>query len=164
MGGLDLTGHGGDRGVALLVDRRLLLSSRRLLRRRLGGPGRLARAIEEGVAEGIGVSARVIVRREDELGRVVAGNPFVDGRRDPALLHVTFSAGEPDPQAVRELAATSFDADEVHVAGREVYLHCPNGYGRSKLSNAFLERKLGVVATTRSWKTVTALAEMARGK
>jgi uncharacterized protein (DUF1697 family) len=36
----------------------------------------------------------------------------------------------------------------------------PNGYGRSKLNNALLERRLGVAATTRNWRTVTALAEL----
>jgi uncharacterized protein (DUF1697 family) len=42
-----------------------------------------------------------------------------------------------------------------------VYLHTPNGYGRSKLSNAFFERRLGTRATTRNWKTVSKLAELA---
>ena len=42
-----------------------------------------------------------------------------------------------------------------------MYLHCPQGYGRSKLSNAFFEKQLGVAATTRNWRTVTALAELA---
>jgi uncharacterized protein (DUF1697 family) len=58
-----------------------------------------------------------------------------------------------------ELAAP----DELRVVGREVYLHCPNGYGRSKLTNAFFERRLGVAATTRNWKTVTKLAELVAG-
>jgi uncharacterized protein (DUF1697 family) len=49
------------------------------------------------------------------------------------------------------------------LAGREVYLHCPDGYGRTKLSNAFLERKLGVAATTRNWKSVTALHDLMGG-
>jgi uncharacterized protein (DUF1697 family) len=44
-----------------------------------------------------------------------------------------------------------------------VYLHCPQGYGRSKLSNAFFEKQLGVAATTRNWRTVTTLAELAAG-
>lgn len=39
-------------------------------------------------------------------------------------------------------------------------MNTPNGYGRTKLSNAFFERKLKVAATTRNWKTVTALHDM----
>ena len=50
--------------------------------------------------------------------------------------------------------------DEFRLVGREIYLHFPGGYGRSKLSNAYFEKQLGVVATTRNWKTVTALAEL----
>ena len=42
-----------------------------------------------------------------------------------------------------------------------VYLHCPFGYGRSQLSNAFFEKQLGVAATTRNWRTVTALTDLA---
>jgi uncharacterized protein (DUF1697 family) len=45
--------------------------------------------------------------------------------------------------------------------GREVYFHLPGGYGRSKLSNAFIEKQLAVAATTRNWRTVTALALLA---
>lgn len=42
-----------------------------------------------------------------------------------------------------------------------VYLKLPQGYGRTKLTNAWFERKLGTAATTRNWRTVCALAEMA---
>ena len=46
----------------------------------------------------------------------------------------------------------------MRLAGRDVYLHYRSGAGRSKLSNAFLERSLGVRATSRNWRTVKALA------
>jgi uncharacterized protein (DUF1697 family) len=50
--------------------------------------------------------------------------------------------------------------DEFRVVGKEVHLYCPQGYGRSKLTNAYFEKQLGVAATTRNWKTVTSLAEL----
>jgi uncharacterized protein (DUF1697 family) len=59
------------------------------------------------------------------------------------------------------VSGTSFDGEELHVKGREIYLHYPGGYGRSKLSNALLEKQLAVKATTRNWKTVTTLADLA---
>jgi len=46
------------------------------------------------------------------------------------------------------------------VLGDCVYLYCPNGYGRTKLSNSFLERRLGTAATTRNWRTVNAIHDM----
>jgi uncharacterized protein (DUF1697 family) len=51
-------------------------------------------------------------------------------------------------------------ADRWHAAGEEVYLHCPGGYGRSKLNNTAIEKLLATRATTRNWNTVRALCEM----
>jgi uncharacterized protein (DUF1697 family) len=42
-----------------------------------------------------------------------------------------------------------------------VYLHCPNGYGTTKINNSFFEKRLKVDATTRNWNTVNKLAELA---
>ena len=76
-------------------------------------------------------------------------------------LHVTFLADRPSAGRARELDGMQYEPDEFRVIGRDVYLHCPNGYGRTKLSNAFFEKQLGVSATTRNWKTVNALAALA---
>jgi uncharacterized protein (DUF1697 family) len=56
----------------------------------------------------------------------------------------------------------SGNTDEFVRCGQEIYLFCPNGYGKTKLSNNFFERKLKVAATTRNWKTVNALYTLAR--
>jgi len=45
-----------------------------------------------------------------------------------------------------------------------IYLYCPNGYGRTKLNNAFFEKALKVPATTRNWRTVRALQELAAAR
>lgn len=55
----------------------------------------------------------------------------------------------------------SWRKDEFIIHGKEVYLFCPNGYGKTKFSNTFFEKKLSVSATTRNWKTVNALCEIA---
>jgi len=47
------------------------------------------------------------------------------------------------------------------VKGREIYLWLPNGFGRSKLSNAYFDSKLATVSTARNWRTVLKLKEMA---
>ena len=52
------------------------------------------------------------------------------------------------------------EMDEFAIIGQEVFLFCPNGYGRTKLSNNWFERKLNQVATTRNWKTVNTLYQM----
>lgn len=128
-----------------------------------GSAATAARAIEERMAERLGWSVPVVVRTKAELGAVLGASPFAGEGLDQAKLHVTFLAGAPDPAGSRRLAAEAdrFGDDRAVVLGREVYLHCPAGYGRSKLDNAFLERRLGAAATTRNWRTVTTLAGMA---
>lgn len=122
-------------------------------------PAELERAIEKAISSGLGLDVTVIVRTAGRLAKLVERSPYgaAEGQ------HVTFLAEKPDARRARELAETSFDPDEFRVSGREVYLHLPKGYGGSKLSNAFFEKQLGVRATTRNWRTVTALAELAAG-
>jgi uncharacterized protein (DUF1697 family) len=122
----------------------------------------LARAAENEITAVLGIDARVLVRSARQLGTIVGRNPFVAARRDASTLHATFLAERPERGRGRALSGREFGRDELHLLGREVYLHCPDGYGRSKLTNAFIERELGVAATTRNWKTVTKLAELVK--
>lgn len=122
-------------------------------------PGDLAAMIEKGIKDAQDLDLRVVVRTAAEMAQVATSRPFPDA--DPAHLHVTFLDAIPDAAAVEALDGARFAPDVFRVEGRDVFLHCPNGYGRSRLSNDFFERKLGVAATTRNWRTVTALAELA---
>ena len=125
--------------------------------------GGLAAAIEQEIEAELGLEIRVLVRKPAELETLVARNPFVKEASDQKQLHVTFLAGRAPAAKVKQLDPKHSEPDEFRVVGHEVYLYCPNGYGRSKLSNAYFEKKLGVAATTRNWRTVTALAELANG-
>jgi uncharacterized protein (DUF1697 family) len=51
-------------------------------------------------------------------------------------------------------------ADEAMLVGLEVHLHCPDGLGTSRLPGLLSEKRLGVAATARNWRTVTRLADM----
>ena len=84
-------------------------------------------------------------------------NPFLPGHEeDLRFLHLTILEKDPG-----QLPPLSFDTkDQFEQRGRLIYLFCPGGYGRSKLTNTFWERKAGCAATTRNWKTVRKLAEM----
>lgn len=122
-------------------------------------PAELARAIEQGLA-GLGVSSRVLLRTGKQLAAVLVQNPFLARESDPVKLHVTFLAERPAADRIPKLQVPAGETATFHLAGTEVYLHCPDGYGRTKLTNSFLETRLGTAATTRNWRTVTALAEL----
>jgi uncharacterized protein (DUF1697 family) len=121
----------------------------------------ITKALEGGLENVLGTRVPVIVRTGKDLDAVVHGNPYVAAGQDLKALHVTFMAARPDPRAVESATPKRADGDEFQVVGREIYLLCPNGYGNTKLTNTFFERKLGAQATTRNWKTVATLAELA---
>lgn len=124
-------------------------------------PIRLVANLERKIGSKFGVGVSIIVRTPAELSKVLAQNPFVRSGADTGHLHVTFLSKTPVRNRVSQLERVATGADRFAVAGRQVYLYCPNGYGRTKLSNAFFERHLELDATTRNWRTVTKLAELA---
>jgi uncharacterized protein (DUF1697 family) len=125
----------------------------------------LADAIEAGLKTALGMNIAVVLRTPGDYQRLIESNPFLHGRQaDPASLHVTFLKQAPsDLQAGQRLAPPG-SVDEYILLGQDVFLFCPNGYGKTRLSNAFFERKLGTPATTRNWKTVLALHHMVYGQ
>jgi uncharacterized protein (DUF1697 family) len=123
-------------------------------------PGTLTDAIQKRISRNLGLSVTVLLRTRQQLAKVFSGNPLANDNREPTKLHITFLTAKPDPARVRTLDPKRAEPDEFRVIGQEIYLHCPNGYGKSKLTNAYFEKQLGVGATTRNWKTVTKLAEL----
>jgi uncharacterized protein (DUF1697 family) len=121
----------------------------------------VADTITRRIAEDLGLDVTVVVRTSRELSTIVTTNPLKKSKVDPSKLHVTFLATSPAAAKAHAIAAPSGTRDQFTVVGREVYLHCPEGYGRTKLNNAFFEKQLGVAATTRNWKTVQTLTTLA---
>ena len=122
-------------------------------------PRGLSPIIASKIKEEFGFDAVVINRTREEISLIIKGMPFrgVDEDR----VHVTFLSVAPSRIPVAELEAARGKTERFRSLGREVYLYCPEGYGRAKLSNSFLEKKLGVSATTRNWRTVMALGALA---
>jgi uncharacterized protein (DUF1697 family) len=116
----------------------------------------VARQLEQAVEETFGVSNPIVLRTFAELVRVARGHPF---GADTSQTYVAFLAREPeDAQALESLDVAP---DRFELVGSDVYLHYPNGVTGARLGGAVLERRLGVAATIRNWRTVTRLAELA---
>jgi uncharacterized protein (DUF1697 family) len=120
----------------------------------------LAGAIEAAIAAETGLAVPVVVRSGAELAGIVANNPFPDAAADPATLHVTFLGAAPDPERVAALAEVDRGEDDFRVAGDVVYLFYPNKLTGATFMPTGLDAALGVVATSRNWRTVTKLAEL----
>jgi uncharacterized protein (DUF1697 family) len=125
---------------------------------------KLARTLKPTIDAQTRLPVTVVIRDAAEMAGIVAGNPFVKQKGvDVAKLHVTLLEKVPVKPALDRLSALAGSRDEFRMAGSEIYLHCPINYGETKLSNTAIEKVFGVGATTRNWKTVTTLHEMATG-
>jgi uncharacterized protein (DUF1697 family) len=104
----------------------------------------------------------VFVMHTAMLKKILRQNPFLDAPgKDPAFFHISFLDKKPDPEKIKLLQLHDYGPDQFFVKDQTIYLYCPNGYGKTKLSNTFLENKLKVNATTRNWKTGNVLLKMA---
>ena len=123
----------------------------------------LEQIIEQAITKKYAFDVPVLIITPEELSRVIAKNPFLkDKTVDPEKLHVTFLSTKPVQELLDKLAPAHYLPDRFNIIGSTVYLSCPNGYGQTKLTNTFFENKLKVRATTRNWKTVKKLLEIAQ--
>ena len=132
------------------------------------GAERVARAVPEVISESIskhyGLQIPVVVRTAEELQRAVQANPFLRIAADVATLHVAFLAERPTATRLASLDPLRSPPDEAIAMNREVYLRLPNGAGRTKFTNAYLDSKLATTSTVRNWRTVLTLVEMATSR
>ncbi len=121
---------------------------------------KLAGKISAAIEKKRGFAPHVLVLDAKALEQAVDGNPFPETVAEPKSLHVFFLDSKPAKVALKSLAGIKSDNERFELRGSLFYLHAPDGIGRSKLA-ANVERKLGVRATSRNWRTVCRLLEIA---
>lgn len=105
-----------------------------------------------------GLRVPVVLRTAEALARIRDDNPFPDA--DPKALHVMFLRDAPAPAKVAALDPDRSPGDAFVVRGANVYVCCPNGVARTKLTNAWFDAQLGTVSTGRNWRTLGKLIEL----
>ncbi|HEY3682672.1 MAG TPA: DUF1697 domain-containing protein [Streptosporangiaceae bacterium] len=125
-----------------------------------GDRAKLAATIADAIESAMAVTTTVLLRTRDELAALIAADPYGAQGIDPARRYVTFLDSAPAPGLVAALDPAYGAPDEFTVGDRAVYVHCPNGYGRTKLSNAFFERRLKVPATSRGFRVTAKLLDL----
>jgi len=129
---------------------------------RSNDPLSIGTSIEKAIVKSFGFPVPVVLRRPAEFRKVIIKCPFLGAARmDESGLYVTFLKSRPTPLLVKAMALVAAEnTDTYEIAGNEIYMHCPNGYGKTLFSNNFFEKHLKVAATTRNWKTVQTLMAM----
>lgn len=107
------------------------------------------------IKEHIGAELAIVARTGDELRQMIDNNPFQgDEHLVARVFYVSFQELPPEDK-VQELLSQDFPPEKLYIDGMAGYMYIPQAFSNSKLSNNFLERKLGVAATTRNFNTIT---------
>jgi len=132
-----------------------------------GATTKIADELETAIADELGVTCRVVVLTSAQLAKAVAANPYPD-QPDPKRVHAFFLTGEAGADArnhvaqAQERAAAKGSRDEAAIVGRVLYLHTPDGFGRSELAAELSKggKRNAAEGTARNWATVTKLLAM----
>ncbi|MEN8250176.1 MAG: DUF1697 domain-containing protein [Bacteroidota bacterium] len=121
----------------------------------------LSHLIEEAIARRFYFSVPVIIRTAHEIEQLIKTNPFKkEAKTDPNLVLFTLLKNAPQPNELSRFDDIDYSPDRFELHGNAIFLHCPNGYGKSKLTNNYFEKMLKTNATTRNWKTLTRILEL----
>jgi uncharacterized protein (DUF1697 family) len=109
----------------------------------------------------LGFETTIILRTAAELRAISENNPYLSPKVDTKFLHVLFLNDEPNLTDVVELSPVCDREEAFSLRGREIFLYLPYGSGRSKMASYPFDKKLRTVGSTRNWRTVLTLLEMA---
>jgi uncharacterized protein (DUF1697 family) len=127
----------------------------------LRSPARVGRQVHDLIAEHFGVDTPVIMRTGAQLAEVLEWNPFPDAAAErPHLVAVLHLSGEPAAERAERFVAGDYGPVRVAHRGEEVVVDWHERFGRPKVDTAL--KKLGVDATARNWRTLTALVDLTR--
>lgn len=114
--------------------------------------------LKAAILESFELVVPVLVLTKKELEYAFLNNPFLKEKNiDPKTLHVTFLKDKPKQTLAKSLENPSKNNDQFIIHRKMAYVSCPNGYGKTKLTNGFFEKKLDQPSTTRNWNTITKL-------
>lgn len=96
----------------------------------------------------------------EEWEYAITNNPFIsESLIEPEKIHLSFLSELPLAE-LSDLIKFDNSTDKYHIVNNIVYIYCQKGYGNTKLTNIFFEKKLQLQSTTRNLKTVLKLRDL----
>lgn len=120
----------------------------------------VAAQVANRIADVFSISVPVILRSAAEYKKAVRSHPLATPDMPDNTVSVMFLADKPTMTQVKSLDPNRSPGDSFKVVGKEIYMLSPNGAARSKLTNAYFDRSLNTISTTRNWRTCRKLLEM----
>jgi uncharacterized protein (DUF1697 family) len=129
----------------------------------------LASGLEEAIAAALGVRPAVVVLSRQDLAQAIQDNPYAS-EPNPKCVHAVFFAETPPELAAAIATAAQREAerdgrDSAQLVGSTLFVHTPDGFGRSEFAAYLLGRRASPAAagTARNWATVTKLLALCDG-
>jgi uncharacterized protein (DUF1697 family) len=142
--------------------RSLLQSGNLVLRCDARTGAELESMLEMEAEKRLGLRADFLIRSAKEWRQVVARNPFrKEAEGDPSHLVVMFLKSGANAKDVQAVQAAITGPETIRADGRQLYIVYPDGIGKSRLTNALIEKKLGIRGTARNWNTLLKIAALA---
>lgn len=120
----------------------------------------LALKISKAIHHSHGFEPKVWLLDATALKKAIKSNPYSEAESEPNTLHLNFLATAPTHPDLKSLELFKANNERFQLIDEVLYLHAPDGVGKSKLF-ANLEKKLGVPMTSRNWRTVCKLLDLA---
>ncbi len=128
-----------------------------------GSRAALEAALEAAIAERFAMAVPTIVRSAAEWSRLAETKPFPEvPETEFNRVMLLVSKRPPAADAEQAIGAKAAAGERVQRAGDALWIHFPDGAGRSKLTPSSIDRAIGSPATARNHRTVLKLAEMLR--
>ncbi len=125
----------------------------------------LSEKIETAILERFNYTIPVMIRTVKELSDLFSSNPFLkEPNFDSSKMAVIFLHEEPSDAQIQKVADINYPPDKFKIIGKEIFIYCPNGFGRTKLYTNFFEKKMSVTGTARNWKTITTILNISEKK
>ncbi len=121
----------------------------------------LAKLIGERIEKQHGFRPHLLILDRKILQAAIKSNPFPKAVSDPKSLHFVFLAEPATDPDIKALDNAKTPTEKYKLTDQVLYLHTPDGIGRSKLA-ANAEKYLGVVTTARNYRTVDKLFSMVK--
>ncbi len=118
--------------------------------------------IQAAIRQQYGFDVPVLIRVKEDIDVIIGNYPFgtVDVTKEGSQVLVSLLSEMPEPDDIHALKPFQHASESFAVIDQVAYIKCPNGYGKTKLTNTLLEKKLGCILTTRNWKSLLQLQVM----
>lgn len=120
----------------------------------------LEKIISEAILSRFGFEVPILIKTISEIETILATSPFSEEKKMAS--YFTLLIEPPSNDLANEVSMLIYPYEEFVITENCVYFFSEKNYGDAKCDNNFFEKKLKVTATTRNYRTLVKLLELAK--